>query len=176
METNVNLKTIAMTATFALCTSTFAFAQGDTFSAKDKLFLKEMAQSDMAEMKLAQLALQKSQSDDVKQYAQQMMDDHTKLMQQEQPVQQKAGITPPTDVNPKQKAQYTRLQALSGTAFDKAYAKGNVKDHTEVLTKAKAEDAATSNSDIKTLIAGATPVVTDHQQKAQSLDQKLGGQ
>ncbi len=45
----------------------------------DKMFVKKALQGGMAEVQLGQLTLQKSNNDQVKQFAQRMIDDHTKL-------------------------------------------------------------------------------------------------
>src|ERR1700675_2397646 len=45
----------------------------------DKAFVRNALEGGMAEVQLGQLALQKSSNDDVKQFAQKMIDDHTKL-------------------------------------------------------------------------------------------------
>lgn len=46
-------------------------------SSSDRLFMNRAAQGNLAEIRLSQLALQRASSDDVKQYAQQMIDQHT---------------------------------------------------------------------------------------------------
>ena len=45
----------------------------------DKMFVKKAMQGGMAEVQLGQLTLQKTSNDQVKQFAQRMIDDHTKL-------------------------------------------------------------------------------------------------
>ena len=169
----MKLTKFALAATMFAGTAGSLFAQ-DTFSAKDKVYLKDAAQSDMAEMSMAQLALQKSSNDDIKSYANQMMADHQKTSDAAKPVAEKAGVPMPADVNPKQKAQYTKLQGLSGTQFDNAYVKANVLDHRMILKKGKAEAATTQNSDMKTLTAMQEPIITDHTQKAEDLAKKMG--
>ena len=47
----------------------------------DQSFVSEAMQGNMAEVQLAQLAQQKSQSQDVKQFAQKMANDHTQMNQ-----------------------------------------------------------------------------------------------
>ncbi len=46
---------------------------------QDKMFLRKAAEGGIAEVKLGQLAAKKGSSDDVKAFAQKMVDDHTKL-------------------------------------------------------------------------------------------------
>ena len=52
----------------------------------------------MAEVELGQLTLQKSQNEQVKQFAQRMIDDHTKMNDQMKPVAQQLGVSVPNQV------------------------------------------------------------------------------
>jgi putative membrane protein len=100
---------------------TGTLAQNDKASASDKKFLKEAMQGGMAEVEFGQLASQKAQSADVKQFGQKMVDDHTKLNDQLKPAASQLGITPPASLNMKHKAISTKLNKLSGDSFDIAY-------------------------------------------------------
>jgi putative membrane protein len=122
-----------------------AIAQGDKASAADKKFVKEAMQGGMAEVELGQLATQKAQSSDVKQFGQKMVDDHTKLNDQMKPVASQLGITPPASLDMKHKAVSTKLNKLSGDEFDKAYIKAMVKDHQKDVAEFQKE-ASTGSS------------------------------
>jgi putative membrane protein len=52
----------------------------------DKAFVKKAMEGNMAEVQMGQLALQKSSDDQVKQFAQRMVDDHGKMQDQLKPV------------------------------------------------------------------------------------------
>ena len=116
-----------------------AMAQGGQASAQDKQFLTDAAQGSNFEIKTAQLALQKAKSDDVKQFAQKMIDDHTKLNEAMTPIAQQAGVTPPTDISAKDQALYDKLQAKDGGQFEKAYIRAMVNDHEKDLKAFKKE-------------------------------------
>ena len=89
-------------------------------SPMDKMFVKKALQGGMAEVQLGQLTLQKSNNDQVKQFAQRMIDDHTKLGEQMKPVAQQLGVSDPNGVSKKDKSTMAKLQALSGPAYDEA--------------------------------------------------------
>ena len=46
---------------------------------QDKMFLRKAAEGGIAEVKLGELAVQKASSDDVKAFAQKMVEDHTRM-------------------------------------------------------------------------------------------------
>ncbi len=141
-------------------------------SAQDKTFLKTAADGSLFEIKTSELALQKSSSPDVKQYAQQMIDDHNKMMEQMKPVATEAGVTPPTDLVSKlHKTEYKKLQGLSGDAFDQQYIKDQVMDHQQTETAFKTEESSGQLSDEKTLANQGQPIIDDHMQKIQQIAQ-----
>src|SRR5579863_5273324 len=80
----------------------------------DKMFVRKAMEGSMAEVQLGQLTLQKSNNDQVKQFAQHMIDDHTKLNEQMKPVAQQLGVSAPTQVSKKDRKTMDKLQALSG--------------------------------------------------------------
>src|SRR5438309_1172007 len=96
---------------------------GGAVTAMEKQFVTKAAQGDRAEVQLGQLALQKSNNSEIKQFAQKMIDDHGQNQQQVDSLASKLSITAPSDVAPDEKQQADRLQNLTGAQFDQAYAK-----------------------------------------------------
>jgi putative membrane protein len=70
----------------------------------ERIYVTESAQGGLTEVRLAQLALQKSQNNNIRRYAQQMIQEHTPVNQQLVQLATQKGITPPTDVGPKYQA------------------------------------------------------------------------
>jgi putative membrane protein len=75
--------------------------KADQQAAIDKIFVKRAMQGSIAEVQLGELTLQKSNNDQVKQFARKMIDDHTKLNEQMRPVAQQLGVEIPTEVSKK---------------------------------------------------------------------------
>ena len=138
----------------------------------DKHFVKEAAEGGNAEIALGNLAQQKSSSDDVKQFGQKMVTDHTQLNQQMQPVAQQLGVTvSPDEIPAKDKALETKLQGLSGDQFDQAYIKAMVKDHRKDLQQFRHEAASTQNPTLKQNVEQGEQVIQQHLQMAEQLAQ-----
>ncbi len=151
--------------------NSMAGMNGSGASMQDKMFLKNATQGSNFEIKTAQLALQKSQSQDVKQFAQKMIDDHTKLNDDMKPVAQEANVTPPTGLSKKDQAIYAKLEGMSGDAFDKAYIQDMVKDHQADLKQFKQEASSGQLQSEKTAAGQGAQVVDGHLQMAQQLAQ-----
>lgn len=144
-------------------------------TAKDKAFIAEAAAGGLKEIQFAQLAQQKSNNDQVKNFAQQMITDHTQLNNDMLPFAQQAGITPPTQLKPKDQAEYDKLSKMSGPAFDKAYIQSMVKDHHKDLREFKAEEASATDPTFKTTVQNGEKVIQQHTDMADSLAKGNGG-
>ena len=68
---------------------------------QDKDFVHSALQGGMAEVQLGQLAAEKGSSDDVKQFGQHMVADHTRLGEEMKQVAQQLGVQDPKDVSKK---------------------------------------------------------------------------
>lgn len=143
---------------------------------QDRKFMMQAAMSDMNEIQSAQAALQKSSSDGVKQYAQKMIDDHTRMSEEGKALAAQKGITLPTDVDPKMKMMMTKMQAMSGADFDKNYIKtAGDKDHRKTEKDFQREISKGSDADIKAAAQKNLPTVQMHLQMAQSMESSMMG-
>jgi putative membrane protein len=99
-------------------------------------FVKKATQAGDFEIASSRLALEKSQSADVKKFAQQMIDDHTKAAQQLQTVATEAGVPPenqPVKASNKQMEDMEKLQSAKPGNFDPTYVNAQRKAHEEVI-------------------------------------------
>jgi putative membrane protein len=135
----------------------------------DKAFVKKALQGGMAEVQLGQLTLQKSNNDQVKQFAQRMIDDHTKLGEQMKPVAQQLGVSEPNDISKKDKSTMAKLQALSGPAYDQAYIKDMIKDHKQDLSEFQTEASSGQDPTLKDAANQGIKVIAQHLQMIQQI-------
>lgn len=138
----------------------------------DKAFVRQALQGGMAQVQLGQLALQKSSNPDVKQFAQKVVDDHTKLGDAMKQVAQQMNVKPPDSLSGKDKSTITKLNALNGDAFDKAYIKDMVKDHKQDEKEFKQEAENTSNPALKSLVSQGGQMIGQHLQMIEQIAQK----
>jgi putative membrane protein len=95
----------------------------------DTDFAVKAADGGMLEVQLAQLALTKASSSKVKEFAQKMIDDHSKANEELKSLAQTKNITLPTTLSDENQKDYNDLAEKSGAEFDKAYCDFMVKDH-----------------------------------------------
>jgi putative membrane protein len=130
--------------------------------AADKKFAMMVAQTDLAEIQLGNMALQKSTDPKVKQVAQKLVDDHTKSSTALKEIAAKKGLTLPTETDAKHKALATKLEGESGADFDKHFLDANSKDHHKVVQAFQKESSNGKDPDIKQFAAQFLPAIQEH--------------
>lgn len=140
----------------------------------DKQFIKKAAQGGLAEVQLGQLATEKADSPDVKQFGQKMVDDHSKANDQLKQVASTKGVTVPDQLNAKDAAIKARLEKLSGKAFDRAYMQNMVIDHTKDVSEFRTESKNGKDPDVKNFASQTLPTLKDHLKQAKSIAPKTG--
>jgi putative membrane protein len=124
-------------------------------------------------------ALDKSNNQDVRSFAQRMVGDHTSVNDQALALVKKLNVTP--EDNPTSQsltkaadAERKKLAGLDGAAFDKAYVDNEVAYHktvNEALNKTLIPDA--QNADLKSLLEKGLKPFESHQQHAETLAKQL---
>ena len=144
-----------------------------TVAAADQHFVTDVALDGMAEVELGQLAQQKAESSEVKDFAKRMVDDHGKANDELKSLASSKSITLPTTVDAKHKATHDRLAKLSGAAFDRAYMQAMVSDHQQAVKMFRQQSTSAKDADIKAFAAKTLPTLEDHLKEAQSANQAV---
>jgi putative membrane protein len=162
-------KIIFSFAAILLVSSLAPYAIGSEKSEADQRFVNEAAQGGMMEVELGQLAQKNASSDQVKQFGQEMVTDHTKLNDELGNAAKRDGFQVPTEPSAKQRVQIQSLSKVSGKEFDSRYAQLMVKDHTEDLAAFKKAKSTTGKPELKKAIADAIPVIEHHLEMAKKM-------
>jgi putative membrane protein len=133
-------------------------------SQADKMFVSRSLQSDMAEIQLGQLTLQKSKNEQVKQFAREMIDDHSQLGDKVKVFAKQIGVEIPNQVSKKDKAIIAKFQELSGSEYDQAYIKEMVKNHKKYLSELQMEGATGQDEAVKDAASQIHQVIAQHLQ------------
>ena len=120
MKQNHAVTAIAISAFLAFVVAAQQI-QVNRLKKSDETFVMKALQGGMAEVELGNLAVQKASNDKVKQFGQQMVDDHTKAGNELKSIASNKGLTAPVDLDAKSQSTKTRLSALNSAAFDRAY-------------------------------------------------------
>ena len=141
-----------------------------TISQDDAARLVGIAQANIAEIEMGKMALKKSSNPDVKAFAQMMIDDHTKGLQETRKVAAAKHVTLPTEPDIGHQKLAAELEVLSGTRFDEAFAKrAGVAGHANVHASLKKDMSAVEDPDVKALATKLEPTVAHHLAMAKKL-------
>jgi len=139
----------------------------------DQRFIKEAAEGGMAEVELGKLAVQKASSDDVKQFGQRMIDDHSRANNNLKQVASVLGINLPQHLSARDEATKERLSKLSGDQFDKAYVRDMVKDHKADVAAFRTESSTGRDASLKSFATQMLPTLRDHLKNAENIEPKV---
>ena len=129
---------------------------------KDKMFLRRAAEGGLAEVQLGKLAAEKGSSQEVKDFGQKMVDDHTKLNNDMAPIADSIGVMQPKKMAKGDQAEYDKLNGMSGDDFDKEYLAYMVKDHHEDLHEFRVEAVSTSDPTLRAAVDKGAGVIREH--------------
>jgi putative membrane protein len=159
-----------LTLLFSACVAMTAFAAEPAPSKADKQFVDEASGAGTCEVKLSQLALTQSNTPTVKEFAQTMVDDHTKVGQELATLASTKGLTATDTLSAKGQRTYDAMAKLSGAAFDANYMKVMVEDHKKAVKLFTDESKAKSgDADLKTFASTNMPTLTHHKEMAETL-------
>jgi putative membrane protein len=128
----------------------------------DQAFLHKTLEDNVAQEQMGQLAQQKSQSDDVKQFGEKMAQIHQQLTDQIMPVAKKLGVDQPKQPSKKDRQEIEKMQSLSGADFDTEFLRAMLKDQQDDLKGFKSEASGAQDPTVQQLAKMDEPVLSQH--------------
>jgi putative membrane protein len=152
-------------------------AQKSALQGDDKDFVENAAQGGWAEIEGSKMAQAKATSPDVKQFAEQMIADHTKANQELAALAKQKGYTPPEEPSLMQRTELKALNLVSGDTFDKMYvSRIGVSAHEDTVELFEKTSKDAKDPDIKAFAAKTLPTLQHHLEMAKALQQKVGAE
>lgn len=146
---------------------------GDSASAAvgdDAEFAVEAANGGMAEVALSKIAEEKATDPKVKEFAKQMVTDHTKANNELKALAATKNITLPSAPNEEKQKAAADLGGKSGSDFDKAYISQMKKDHDKTVKLFEDAQKDVKDAELKAFIDKTLPVIKAHAEHVKSLD------
>ena len=134
----------------------------------DVSFVEDTLKNNDTQVQLSQLAQQKAQSGDVKDFSQKMIQVHTQLNQQLAPLAKQLDVNANQKPSKQQKKEIAQLQQLSGTDFDAAYLQAMAREQAQSLKEFKSHEKA-QNPTIQKATQADEPILTQHYQILQKI-------
>src|SRR5690606_11167247 len=105
-------------------------------------------------------------SEEVKEFAQRMIDDHTQANQNLMELAEQKDIEVPEEPGAAHEQMMQHLQELSGEEFDQAYMEEQVLDHEAAVTLFEKESQQGQDEDLMSFAAETLPILQDHFESA----------
>lgn len=129
----------------------------------------------MAEVHFGKLAAQKAQNPRVKDFARRMTDDHGKGNDKLGLLARGAEVPLPKDFDLDHRVMRDELDKLTGTAFETAYIRGQVRGHQKTAQLLEWEIGSGQDARVRTYAMQTLPLVMEHLSEAQALQAELTG-
>ena len=161
--------------TLGLIFSATAYAQGPS----DPQIVGIVQTANRIDVDAAHIALRKSTNPQVKDFAKEMISDHTNMEKSVSDLATKLGAKEETSDTAKQLKQGAaeetkKLATLKGKAFDREYISHEVAYHQAVIDAvSKTLIPNAKNAELKSALEGAAPMFQGHLQHAQELEKSL---
>jgi putative membrane protein len=139
-------------------------------------FATDAAQSDAYEIVAAQDALAQSHNPRVRAFAQQMIDDHTRMDESLRQAVTASGLPmPPGAMSSDQASLLSALQSLTGAEFDRTYARQQLLAHRQAIAVEQSYASAGSDANLRDAAQSALPMIQHHLEMAEQMREALGG-
>jgi putative membrane protein len=145
-------------------------------SAGDRSFLNKAAADGMAEVELGKLGASKAQNDQVKQFAQKMVQDHGQANDKLMAIAQQLQVQPPAKMDAKHQQASKKLSGTSGASFDRQFMQHMLKDHQQAVKLFDTQAKSGQNEELKKFAADTLPTLLQHLAEAKQISSQMAPQ
>jgi putative membrane protein len=174
----MNVARVITTAALLLAGSLMlatAFAQDNrhAVSPEDKHFMSEAAEGGLAEVELGHLAAEKAATTKVRDLGDRMVRDHSEANDKLKDIARRLGVNVPDHLSATEYAEKTKLSALSGDHFDRAYVNDMLKDHRQDLAEFRREARDGQNPEVKAFASQTLPILEERLRLAEQTNRDI---
>lgn len=140
----------------------------------DKFFLMMVGLGNTAEIEAGQLAEGRATSEEVRQFARRMIDDHGKANRELADLAKSKGVNLPAKSGEVHAMIAAHLSKLSGRDFDQEYIAIMAADHAKVVSIFETKARMARDADIRAWATKTLPTLQEHLKMAREINEKLG--
>jgi putative membrane protein len=144
-----------------------------SLSQSEQDFMTEAAQADLAEIDMAQIALQNSATGEVRDFANMIKSDHTSALGDLAELMKGKNVPQPKSVPARTQQDIGRMKTLTGGEFDREFVNMIVSEHQKAVEMFRDQQSTAQNEDVKKYVEDTLPILEMHLEKAQRLQTKL---
>lgn len=137
--------------------------------AADRVFAMMAAEGGLTEVQLAKQAAERATNPEVKQFAQLLVQDHTKANQELMNIAEKKDISVPEELGDTHEEVVELFSDLEGQQYDRQFLLYQVMHHEKDTAAFNVQAKQGQDPDLKAFAAKQLPVLQEHLQKARDL-------
>jgi putative membrane protein len=141
----------------------------------DADFLVEAAQANKAEIDAGRIAVAKTSNNDVKRFAQHMIEDHSTAYSDLKDLAYKKDFRVPSSPSQEQLKAALKLGEVSGADFDRQYMDLMVKDHEKAVSLFEKNSMQAKDADVRDWAGKILPTLQKHLKMAKETNAKVTG-
>jgi putative membrane protein len=146
---------------------------GNASVTADAEFIRNVGADNTMHIQLARIALERAKNKDVRQYAQRMVTDHTRLQDQWSAMVARNHLPYGLGMGPKHREKVEDLQKLKGKNFDKAYMTLMIQQHQQV-NYWQNEGRNSKSAEVRRLVNQGLPTEEQHLAQAKQIARQVG--
>lgn len=132
-------------------------------------FLTDAMKGDNGEVRVGKLAAEKGSAKGVRDYGKMLAEDHGTHLTKVNALAQSMNVPATAETKAEADELYSKLQGLSGAAFDKAFIEGMIADHKKDIAAFQEEAASGDPAPVTDMARETVPTLQKHLKTAQSL-------
>lgn len=153
--------------------ATVLFVPAVLFAAEaDQQFAEKAAQGNTLEVELGTLAQEQAESEEVKEFGRQLVEDHSQAQEELAQAAAEMGIELPAGLSAQGEETKQKLSQLSGSDFDRAYMEEMVSDHKKDIAAYEAF-AEQAESPVQAYAMETLRTLRTHREMAEKLHQEV---
>ncbi|MGB8194489.1 MAG: DUF4142 domain-containing protein [Chitinophagaceae bacterium] len=150
-----------------------ATSTSNALAEKDAQFLMDVAASNMAEIKMSQLAQQKGMNQEVKDIGKMLETDHSAVLSDVKNFASQKSVTLPAEEKDEAKSDHNKLNEKTGKEFDKDWCEHMIAMHKKSIDKFEGAQSDLTDAELKTWTSNTLPKLRTHLAKLQACEAKL---
>ncbi len=171
MKTNRNPLLTVLSALFIAAAGS-GFAADSKVNAADEKFIKQTGEAGKAEVKIATLGAQKAARADVKEFASQLVTDHTKINTELASLAESKNVDLSAVISADGANKFKELEKESGKDFDSAFLAHMEDCHERSVNSFEEAQNDATDGELKTWVGKTLPTLKAHLQKVRDLRTK----
>ncbi len=142
--------------------------------AVDAQFIREVSQDNMMQVQMAELAKDRARDSRVRDFAERIIRDHTRMQNQWDAMMERNGVSHRTVMGPRHREKVDLLKPEKGRNFDRAYMTTVIRQHDDEISYWRKEGRATRSPQVRNLVNNDIPVLEEHFAEAKRIGREVG--